>query len=258
MPPRPLNYQLALSRQLVLSENMGHHLVWKPGTMYLKPLPRYLLDYNFWGQHLLCKHEGQCKKEKNSCKRELRENAVGFLHTYVALVQYESDFSIAKSAFLLPENLSWKTWRAFTEQVIKSRVFENVKRRWRFGELRLGRLNLVSRYIYLNLRGYAGHQRTYTEFFQDNIRSLLTFIAFWVLLLGAVQVGLATERLVRQQNFQAFSVAVSVGGLLCALVYGVVKFLFFLILFVDNYRKTRHFNKQRNKKYEDATDSERP
>lgn len=40
MPPRPLNYQLATSRRILVDERMHMHLVWENSQcMHLKPLP---------------------------------------------------------------------------------------------------------------------------------------------------------------------------------------------------------------------------
>src|ERR1700728_4071900 len=55
MPPRPLHYQRAASRETVVVEQMDLHLLWEPSKMYLKPIPRYLLDYDFWNENLVCK-----------------------------------------------------------------------------------------------------------------------------------------------------------------------------------------------------------
>jgi hypothetical protein len=55
MPPRPLNYQVASSRAITLMEDIHFHLVWEPGRIFLKPLPRYLLSQFFWNEHLICR-----------------------------------------------------------------------------------------------------------------------------------------------------------------------------------------------------------
>lgn len=55
MPPRPLNYQISVSRQIIIDEKIDMHLIWGPGRrIHIKPLPQYLLDSQFWSTHLTC------------------------------------------------------------------------------------------------------------------------------------------------------------------------------------------------------------
>lgn len=44
MPPRPLYYQKAARRDIVVHEQMDLHLIWDNKRMFLKPIPRYLLE----------------------------------------------------------------------------------------------------------------------------------------------------------------------------------------------------------------------
>lgn len=44
---RALNQQKMIERQIVITEQAGMHLVWHESRMFLKPLPDYLLDYQF-------------------------------------------------------------------------------------------------------------------------------------------------------------------------------------------------------------------
>jgi hypothetical protein len=53
IPPRPLNYQRATSREIIICEDTNLHLVWAPERMFLKSLPDYLLAEDFWQEHLL-------------------------------------------------------------------------------------------------------------------------------------------------------------------------------------------------------------
>lgn len=47
MPPRPLHHQLLLSREISVTEQMDMYLVWMTGRMFLKPIPRFLLEPYF-------------------------------------------------------------------------------------------------------------------------------------------------------------------------------------------------------------------
>ncbi|KAM3548062.1 hypothetical protein ARSEF4850_009637 [Beauveria asiatica] len=57
LPPRALHHQLLLGREIFVTERMDMHLVWTAGRMFLKPIPRFLLDPAFWAQYLCC---GEC------------------------------------------------------------------------------------------------------------------------------------------------------------------------------------------------------
>ncbi|EFY86037.1 hypothetical protein MAC_07921 [Metarhizium acridum CQMa 102] len=124
MPPRPLTYQLAASRNIAVVEDVNLHLVWEPGRIFLKPLPRYLLNAAFWTEHLACDTAAQ---DNSSCvsgvslqqdgpgapsnalskRRQLYGCAYGFLLSYTALIQHESDYHVAASNHLLPADVDW-------------------------------------------------------------------------------------------------------------------------------------------------------
>ncbi|KAM3562071.1 hypothetical protein ARSEF4850_002919 [Beauveria asiatica] len=48
LPPRALHHQLLLGREIFVTERMDMNLVWTAGRMFLKPIPRFLLDPAFW------------------------------------------------------------------------------------------------------------------------------------------------------------------------------------------------------------------
>lgn len=123
MPPRPLHYQLILSREIMITEQMDMHLVWTTGRIFLKPMPRFLLEPLFWNQYLSCEPNCRCSaivkaREAPRCAlRKAMKCALGFLFPYVALIRHESDFFIAKEKHLLPEEVEWSGWRIFVEQL---------------------------------------------------------------------------------------------------------------------------------------------
>ncbi|KAK0639096.1 hypothetical protein B0T16DRAFT_394887 [Cercophora newfieldiana] len=88
IPPRPLHHQLLLGRDIFVSKRIDLH----------HPIPRYLLNPDFW--------------EEYGSRRHLRECAIGFLLSYVALITYESDFRLAAEKGLTPRQLSWSRWRS--------------------------------------------------------------------------------------------------------------------------------------------------
>ncbi|KAM3497642.1 hypothetical protein MY10362_009013 [Beauveria mimosiformis] len=48
LPPRALHHQLLLGRKIFVTEQMDMHLLWTTGRMFLKPIPRFLLESGFW------------------------------------------------------------------------------------------------------------------------------------------------------------------------------------------------------------------
>lgn len=212
MPPRPLNYQVANSREIILSEDMGLHLVWAiPRRIFLKPIPGYLLDHQFW-------------KVKLIHRESLYQCALGFLLSYTALIQYESDFYIAKDKRLIPRNLTWETWIKLVEQLLHHKN-ENVNRRYDYGELRLSRLNKIY-WAHCRLRGYRFPYQSYGEMFKANLAPIAGTIVYIGLVLTAMQVGLATHRLGNNDAFQNVSYGFTVFSILAPII------LVFLVIFL--------------------------
>ncbi|KAM3555660.1 hypothetical protein ARSEF4850_005901 [Beauveria asiatica] len=48
LPPRALHHQRLLGREIFNTEQMNIHIVWTTGKIFLKPIPRFLLDPAFW------------------------------------------------------------------------------------------------------------------------------------------------------------------------------------------------------------------
>jgi hypothetical protein len=179
MPPRPLNYQVASSRAISVTEDVHLHLVWEPGRMFLKPLPRYLLNSNFWAEHLICKQprdncscfanpktqrENPVANVDTQCKRrELYKCAYGFLLSYTALIQYESDYHVAKDLHLLPDDVEWPYWRELAWELLdhSPQNTTRVNKRYQFGELRIRRLNEIYRAMGLLRLGVVNLMRGY-------------------------------------------------------------------------------------------------
>jgi len=267
IPPRPLHYQRAASREIVVIEKMDLHLVWEPNRMYLKPLPRYLLDHKFWRDNLVCKPgcccacqaTGSGRDPSNSKQRsmgqidenlspqhQLYQSAFGFLLSYVALIQYETDFRIAQSTFLLPENLTWVTWKELVRQLLNEKTRGSApNKRFLFGELRLNRLNMIYFFSLGNLRGYKYGYQTYGGFFWKNLAPIVSFITYLAVVLTAMQVGLATDGLGTNGAFQRASYGFTVFSILSPPIIVGLFFCWFLVLFIDNFFTTLTFKRKR-------------
>jgi len=259
MPPRPLHYQVAAKRDVVVSERMDMHLLWERNCIYLKPIPRYLLDFRFWSEVLCCESHQDCEcskaaredvgpgtvRPKGCLRLQYYKNAFGFLLSYVALVQYESDFQIAKDAHLLPVEIEWKEWRLFVRQLLDKKNRKHISGRFRFGELRLSRLNLIYRLRFAAVRGYTFRLRDYKEFFNYNLGIIISLTAYVALALSAMQLGIATERLNGNNAFQQASYGLAVLSILGPLILFGFVILGFVVLLVFNLRATLRFLKKR-------------
>ena len=105
-----LTHQIVRGRNIILTEKPELHLVWIHDRIYIKPIPKYLLSHAFWKFYLI---------EKTSPIAEpLRQNiakaALGFLRSYLYLIQHKSDFFLAdEKLHLLPKTVSYSGFIKF-------------------------------------------------------------------------------------------------------------------------------------------------
>jgi hypothetical protein len=199
----PIHKHLQKGRKIVLTEDPNLHLVWNYGTVYIKPLPHYLLSYSFWNQNLApgSEHHGK---------------ALGFVRSYERLIRYPSDFELAKEAKLIPssssqpslqpgqqlkEELTYTAFAAFIRR-FSSVKNANVSPRWHFGQIRLSRLNWAMRILQPKAAREKGflHRLFYEEQFWQTGQFLIEFAAPLLfvfaalsLILSAMQVVLAAK-----------------------------------------------------------------
>ncbi|KAL8910029.1 MAG: hypothetical protein Q9171_004655 [Xanthocarpia ochracea] len=227
MPARPLYYQKALRRDIVVHERMDLHLVWVDNRIFLKPIPRYLLDQQFWQEHLSCKvgcsfptdgrHDSiQERAESTTCERcKIHQCALGFILSYAALISYESDLCIAKDANLVSSETTWPAWRSHVNQVLAEGKRRKINKRYIFGELRLARLNMIYKYTWRSpVRGYLSAYTSYDHFWHRNLVRIASLFAYLAVVLTAMQVGLATTRLQGSYAFQQASFGFTVFSIL--------------------------------------------
>lgn len=257
--PRPLHYQLLKRREIVLSEQLDLHLVWSPARIFIKPLPRYLLSIEFWQAHI-------CPSP------HLYETALGFLLSYVALIERESDFRLATTIYgLIPPETKWSDWLIFAEQVLSSsqgmtplsstassepqkspspstlEPHPPVNPRFYYGELRLGRLNWIYRLCLGKPRGYLSGCTTYGAFVRENLNSLITLFAYTTIVLSAMQVGLGTQFLADDYAFGMASYVFSVFSILFPLLALLAILLVLGFIFVVNLLRTLAIRRKRRK-----------
>ncbi|GAP93164.2 putative subtilisin-like serine protease [Rosellinia necatrix] len=254
-PAQPLNHQIASGRTIIVDERLDMHLIWaNNGNIFIKPLPRFLLDPDIWERHL---HDKPSDPSQSSpptsdspCppSQELRRCALGLLYTYACLIAYESDFAIANEKRLLPRRadgaeIRWEDWRRLVREALEGRQkWQQWQRdnkdggggdysgpgwevhpRFERGELRLSRLNLVSRYTrFPPFTSYVRGWRSYSSLIGDNVTSLATAAIFIALVLTAMQVGLATDRLKDNATFGDVSYVFSIIAIIAPLAVFVL------------------------------------
>ena len=245
MPPRPLHQQRLLNREVVITERLDLHLVWTTGRMFLKPLPRFLLDPRFWERFLYCHAVPVFDGSPCSC-RGRRERALGFLFSYAALIAHESDFHFAKEAHLIPEEVQWSAWRkAVRELLATSPIYPRIDPRFHYGELRLSRLNKIYFLWKTPLRGYMSHWNRYGSFFHDNFALLVSSTVYIPVVLTAMQVGLATQALQLSAAFQSVSYGFTIFSIVGPLTATGLIMVVFCYLFVGNWFATQRYSKKR-------------
>lgn len=239
MSARPLHLQRIKLREIFVTEQMDLHLVWAPRQIFLKPIPRFLLNYEFWERYL-------CHNEK------LYACALGFLFSYTALIQHESDYRIAIEAQLLPTEVTWSQWVVLVEQLLNCRNATCINKRYIYGELRLGRLNLIYRLMKGRIRGYLNTCTTYADFFRENLNSFITLFASITIVLSAFQVGLGTDQLRDSRAFTRAAYGFVVFSIAAPLLAVVLVGAALIGLFILNLIATVVYQKKRGRRLANA------
>lgn len=211
---RPLHRQRLLGRSIVITEQADLHLTWNNGIIFVKPLPAWLLDHDFFERHLR--------------KSPALPEALGFLKSYIFLLSYQSDFRLAVDLHLLPDDLTWPIWLEIVRDLLPKVLHRDPDSstpqspRYAYGELRLNRLNLIYRFeprfrLRHFCRAYHYSNRTYQSFINRNFGWLLVVFVYVTILLTAMQLGLATSKLRENGPFNAASYGFSVFSLVVPL-----------------------------------------
>ncbi|KAJ0131004.1 Uncharacterized protein HZ326_25900 [Fusarium oxysporum f. sp. albedinis] len=239
-PARPLHRQNLLLRTIYLTENPEEHLVWHDASIFIKPMPAYLLDYEF--------------REQEICNdATLYGSAYGFLMSYVWLVRHNSDLRAASGAGLLPADIDWNDWVAFVTNLnirLDGTTFCEANRRYRYGELRLSRLNTLYRLglagfsIRNVVHGFMSGSVRYTAFFERNFGWILAVFVYLTVVLSAMQVALATDRFGRSGHFQQFSYGLALLSIAFALAAVFVMLFVWWSLFWFHLLSTIQYCKQ--------------
>ena len=210
--------------------------------MFLKSLPDYLLDYQLW-KETLC--------EIN----ELHTSACGFLLSSVWLVFQPSDLRVATELRLLSSQIRWVDWTIFVDTFLSNidyDALDTVNKRYRYGELRLNRLDAIYRLTHMLepnyiVRGYMYGYDRYTVFFDRKFGWVLLLFIYITIIPTAMQFGLGTNQLQHDKMFQGASYGFTVFSIVLPVVTVGSAASLFLCLFFLNFLATRIFLQKRRK-----------
>jgi hypothetical protein len=228
-----LHEQLIKRRTIVVTEDAKLHLVWYYDTVYIKPLPPYLLNFDVWGK--ITSDEGRQQPQYS----ELFCTAIGFLRSYSLLIKHESDFIIAQKNDLIPKQIQFYRWQVFM-QPFREVQDSDVSPRYHYGQLRLSRLNMMTHLVRLTrpftTAGSVGfvpwdyQEQVWqtAQYFQIYAGPLIFVFAILSLVLSSMQVVLAA----RDTNTWEAFVKVSWGFSVATMTFTLVPILGVLTVLV--------------------------
>lgn len=182
----PLHEQIVRGRNIVITENPELHLCWVDSRVFIKPLPRYLLSWTFWHHYM---DEGG--NSDSEAKAKLKEAILGYMRSYNFLIRHESDYTIAVKEHLIPVATTYEDFVIFISNFGK--IQDNqVSPRYRFGELRLRRLNMWSP-VLLKKTYFHKIVWQYGDYLAQYYAPYLFFFSIFSVTLSAMQVGVGAK-----------------------------------------------------------------
>lgn len=243
---RALHRQTIIERDIIITESADLHLVWYKSRIYIKPLPVFLLDHAFFAEHL-CTHDVPTDEFST-----LYASACGLLLSYTFLVRHESDLAIAISARLLPADMTWERWSTLAAEIRATVTPKDVNQRYWYGELRMTRLNLVYRMLFINLRGFHHGYTRYASFFRQNFGWLLLVFAYVTVVLAAMQTVLTSSFAANNLDVQSVSYWFGVAVLATVVVVVVLMLGILVGGFSSNLVATLGHGRRERRKMEQA------
>jgi uncharacterized protein DUF6601 len=242
VPAKALHQQKMLRREIVPTQRADFHLVRTYCEIFIKPLPGYMLDSTFWNDHLLD-------------DVRLNHSATGYLLSWVWLIRHEIDLNLAHELKLVPNGLHWEEWVHFVESMSLNFDFNkstSISKRYHYGELRMSRLNQIYRLrsplsFQSFIFAYGSSYDSYHHFFRKNFGWIFVIFAYATVLLSALQVGVAVDRLASKSWFQSLSLILTLISMVLPLLTGAFVAVLFVVLFVFHMIKTISFQKKRER-----------
>ena len=181
-----LHHQLVKGRQIILTEEPHLHLLWVYNSIFIKPMPRFLLSHAFWSFFLSPESSPLCPDERQVTFGAIR----GLFRSYYHLIKYKSDFDIASERRLIPEGIEWEPLSDFLS-CFADLERDAVSPRYNFGEIRFTRLQFWSSVLMhrLSFKIYGQYADHFSRFYAP----LLFVFGVISVVLSAMQVALATS-----------------------------------------------------------------
>lgn len=214
-----LHRQKVKGREIVVSEDPKLHLVWHYNRIFIKPLVSWYCHEQFlYGLN----------PQKSHCQTS--QAARGYLRTYGYLIRHQSDFRVAQdpSLQLVPEDLTWDRFCQLAD-IFLSYGDDVVSERYRYGEIRLTRLNFWIK-IFLGMRWYQRVESQYSTYFARFYGPILFGFALVSVCLNSLQLIMAVEQ-VSSHRWKPLQDLASWCGAVCAIAVvsvGVLLFGLFL------------------------------
>ncbi|KAL8790983.1 MAG: hypothetical protein Q9195_006128 [Heterodermia aff. obscurata] len=201
---------------ILLTEKHWEHQVEKGQTVFVKPLPEYLLSHSVWDSYL-------CKDD------DLYAEAIGMLRSYLLLIRTKIDMNIAQENSLVPKELTWQQWASFSRAAMPNCHLESCNPRYWYGPLDETRLTWIWRlspetFRHSGWSRYISYTYNTSSFIQENTKWLFGTLIYVTIVLTAMQVGLATDRLGSNDTFTRASSGFTIFSILAplAVLLGVI------------------------------------
>lgn len=197
----PIHVHLIKGRTVRVVNDPKLHLIWNYDTVYIKPLPLFLLNFGFWTENLLSNRVAgpptpeswHAKDVSPSCRQ-----ALGFLRTYSFLIKSATDLRLAQDLYLLPPNITFTQFNNIFSPIRKL-PDDFVSSRYRWGQIRLNRLNWAMRWRFFTSPSrpllWRYHQDYWhsKQYLQQFGPPLLFGFAAISLILSSMQVAIASS-----------------------------------------------------------------
>jgi hypothetical protein len=258
---RTLHEQHVFGRNCFLTEDFGLHLVWQDGMIFIKPLPASCID----------ERDIQPRtptREPSAHIPMVHDSEKWFLYSYTRLVVHESDFNIAIELKLLPRHFGekdggWERWKICKATIEMSLLqaldpnnlwrlplpivpdaalkhgFKNglthYTNRFKYGELRLPRLNFAVAVHTLNVNKHFFHSRPRSDLLASAwAKYFFVIFAYSTVILTAMQAVAATGNGVPEWMLLAFrysSISFIVFVLVSLVVLAIALIIYLLFQF---------------------------
>ncbi|KAK3314100.1 hypothetical protein B0H66DRAFT_594890 [Apodospora peruviana] len=172
-------------RDIVRTDDFGLHLVWQNGPgpyQFIKPLP---VSYYV---------SPSCYPSTTWAALSLHSRAL--LYSYKKLIQTPLDFKMAGENGLLDTSAmpDWATWQTFVASIPDNYTTGVIESRFRYGDLRLSRLNMIRFLTFYGRHFYRAEEKgLISAFWHGYGKWVLIIFAYATTVLTAMQVALAAD-----------------------------------------------------------------